>query len=206
MSDEREALCEAMIDIVIERGNDGATAEAAAERAGLDREAFDRHFSGPEDCILQAYWKHTDEFTERVEGAFEAESAWRDSLRAAAYTAARYIRENPRIVEFGTLQMFQAGPMAQAQRESHLHRMVDLIDAGRQELDDPDSVGRGVAEGVFGSIYTYLVKEVQAGRGTKSAEDFVPQLMYIAVRPYLGQEAAHEELSIPPPEASGPGP
>jgi AcrR family transcriptional regulator len=199
--DERDRICEAMIDVVIESGNDGATADAATERAGLEPAAFDRHFSSAEDCVLQAYWKHTDEFTDRVEAAFNREDRWRDSLRAAAYEAAAYVRENPRIVRFGTVQMFQVGPMAQAQRESHLHRMVDMIDAGRQELDDPDEMGRGVAEGVFGSIYAYLVKEVQAGRGTGSAEEFVPGLMYIAVRPYLGHEAAREELSIPPPTA-----
>jgi AcrR family transcriptional regulator len=196
---ERELICEAMIDVVIESRNDGVTAEAAIERAGVDRAAFDRHFESAEDCVLQAYWKHTDEFTNRVEAAFDREDSWRDALRAAAYEAAGYIRANPRIVRFGTIQMFQVGPMAQAHRESHLHRMVDLIDAGRQELDDPDSVGRGVAEGVFGSIYQHLVKEVQAGRGTGSAEEFVPGLMYIAVRPYLGHEAALEELRIRPP-------
>src|SRR5262245_53810055 len=125
LEDERDRICEAMIDLVIEDGNDGATAEAATERAGLEAAAFDRHFSGAEDCILQAYWKHTDEFTDRVKAAFNREDAWRDSLRAAAYEAAAYVRENPRIVRFGTVQMFQAGPMAQAHRESHLHRMVD---------------------------------------------------------------------------------
>jgi AcrR family transcriptional regulator len=200
----RDRICEGMIDLVIEGGNESATAAAASERAGVDVATFDRYFEGVEDCILQAYWKHTDEFTARVEAAFGAEESWRDSLRAAAYEAARYIRDNPRIVRFGTVQMFQAGPMAQAQRESHLQRMVEMIDAGRQELDDPDSLGRGVAEGVFGSIYSHLVKDVQAGKGTKAAEDYVPELMFIAVRPYLGQEAAMEELTIPAPRELSP--
>jgi AcrR family transcriptional regulator len=193
---ERDLICEAMVDVVNERGADGATATAATERAGVDEAAFDHHFDSVEDCVLKAYWKHAGEFTERVEAAFGAEESWRGSLRAAAYEAARYIRDNPRIVRFGTVQMFQAGPMAQAQREAHLQRMVEMIDAGREELGDPDSLGRGVAEGIFGSIYSHLVKEVQAGRGTKAAEDYVPGLMYIAVRPYLGQEAAQEELTL----------
>jgi AcrR family transcriptional regulator len=193
---ERDLICGAMIDVVNERGYEGATARAATERAGVGPGAFDRHFGSVEDCILQAYWNHTDAFTERVEAAFDAEESWRDSLRAAAYEAARFIRDNPRIVRFGTVQMFQAGPMAQAQRETHLQRMVEMIDAGRQELDDPDSLGRGVAEGIFGSIYSHLVKEMQAGRGTRAAEDYVPGLMYIAVRPYLGHEVAQEELNI----------
>lgn len=196
---ERERIREAAIDVVLERGNEGTTVEAVIERAGVDRAAFDCHFEDLGDCILQAYWTHTNEFTVLVRAAFDRERTWRDSLRAAAYAAARYIRDNPRIVRFGTLQLFQAGAMAQVERESHLHLMVDLIDAGRQELDDPDSLGRGVAEGVFGSIYELVVRDLQAGRGTRSAEEFVPELMFVAVRPYLGLKAAQEELSIPPP-------
>jgi len=149
--------------------------------------------------MLAAYWLHTDRFTAIVTAAFEEEDAWRDSLRAAAYAAARYLRDNPRIVDFGTVQLFQAGLLAQAQRESHLQLMVGMIDAGRQELDDPDSMTRSAAEAAFGSIYEAVVKRVQAGEGTGAAEAFVPELMYIAVRPYLGHEVAKEELEIPPP-------
>jgi AcrR family transcriptional regulator len=202
---ERDRICEAVIDVVLEFGNDNTDVETVIERAGVDRAAFDRHFLGLGDCILQAYWKSTNEFNALVRAAFEREGDWRGSLRAAAYAAARYIRDNPRRVRFGTLQLFQAGPIAQAERESHLHQMVDLIDAGRQELDDPDSLGRGVAEGVFGSIYELVVKSVQSGQGTRSAEDVVPEMMFLAIRPYLGLEAAIEELYIPPPDPDPPG-
>jgi AcrR family transcriptional regulator len=191
----------ALVEEVVELGYENATVEGIVERAGLDREDFDRHFSDLEEATLRFYWDHTDDFTERVQAAFDGEDRWRDGLRAAAYTAAHYIRENPKIVSFGTIEMFKAGLMAQAQRESHLQLMVDLIDGGRTELDDPDSMSRSVALGVFGSIYEVLVREQQAGKGTRNALEFVPELMFIAVRPYLGHEAAREELTIPaPPE------
>jgi AcrR family transcriptional regulator len=196
---ERDAVAEAVVDLMVERGYEEMSVEAVVERAGVARGEFDRRFDGLEDCVLRVYWQHTDAFTEMVVAAYEEEDTWREGFRAAAYTAARWIRDNPRILEFGTVRMFGAGLMAQAQRASHLQRMVDLIDAGREELDDPDSVGRGVAEGVFGSIYEFAVKEVQSGEGTRSAVDFVPELMFIAVRPYLGHAAAREELKIPPP-------
>jgi hypothetical protein len=60
-------------------------------------------------------------------------------------------------------------------------------------------MGRGVAEGVIGSIYGLLVKELQDGDGVAAAEGYVPEMMYLAVRPYLGHDVAREELSIPPP-------
>ena len=166
----RDRIREATIDLVLERGYEEASLEDLLERAAVERADFGQRFDGLQDCVLGAYWEYTDEFSARLREAFEREAAWRDGLRAAAYTAARYIRDNPRIVRFGTVALMQAGPMAQAERESHLHRMVDMIDAGR---------------------------------GTRSAVDFVPELMYVAVRPYVGEEVAREELAIPPPPESG---
>lgn len=192
-------LAEATVALMVEGGYERLSFAAIADRGGLDRAELEGGFDDLQDCVVKVYWHYTEEFNGRVYAAYEGHSAWRDGFRASAYAAARYIRDHPQVVRFGTVELFRAGLMAQAQRQSHLQQMVDLIDAGRQELDDPDSVGRGVAEATFGSIYEFVVKEVQSGRGTRAAEDYVPDLMYIAVRPYLGHEVAREELTIPPP-------
>jgi len=197
--DARDRLAAATAELMAARGYEGLTITAIVDRAGVDRAEFDRRYDDLQDCVLKTYWYFSEEFNTRISAAYEAGESWRDGFRTAAYAAARYIRDNPDVVRFGTVEMFGAGLMAQAYRQSHLQQLVDLIDAGRQELDDPDSVGRGVAEATFGSIYERIVKEIQGGRGTGHAESFVPDLMYIAMRPYLGHERAREELSIPPP-------
>jgi AcrR family transcriptional regulator len=199
MRDTWERIREATIAAVLERGYAETTTEEVIERAGVSREDFDASFDGKQDLMLKVFDDVTARYDVVVYKAFEAHDSWRDSLRACAYAAARYLRDQPREVAFGVTHMLQAGDLAQVYRERHLQRMVDLVDLGRQELDDPDSMGRGVAEGVIGSIYSLLVKEIQDGNGTVSAVDFVPQMMYVAVRPYLGHEVAHEELTIPPP-------
>jgi AcrR family transcriptional regulator len=195
----RERIHKATVDIVYEGGYETLTVAAVVERAGIERAEFDRLFSDKEDLYLGLFEVIAVRFEAEVLAAFETHDEWRDSLRACAYAAASHLRERPREVIFGVLRMYDAGELAQAHRELLLQRMVDLIDLGRQELDDPDSMGRGVAEGVIGSIYGVLVKELQKGRGVSASESFVPDLMYMAVRPYLGHEVAREELSIPPP-------
>ena len=183
---------------MLESGYEAASVEAILARSGCNRSAFDRHFPDLRTAVIATYWDHTEVFNERLRVAYERGTDWRSSLRFAAYAAAYYIRDHPKVVRFGTLILFQAGAMAQAERERHLAQMVDLIDAGRGELDDPTSFGRGVAEGVFGSTYELIIRAQQNGSGTRSAVEMVPELMYIAVRPYLGREAAREELIIPP--------
>ncbi len=195
----RARIHKATVDIVYEGGYETLTVEAVVERAGIERTDFDRLFAGREDLYIGLFEDVATKFEAEVMAAFEEHEEWRDGLRACAYAAARHIRERPREVTFGVLRMYDAGELAQAYREVQLQRMVDLIDRGRQELDDPDSIGRGVAEGVIGSIYGVLVKQLQGGRGVSSAESFVPDLMYMAVRPYLGHKVAREELSLPAP-------
>lgn len=193
------AVAVAVVDLMVDVGYERMTTAMVAERAGVERSELERRFADLQDCVIQVYWRISGEFMDGLKRAYEGGQTWREGFRAAAYFAARYFQDNPRIIRFATVEMFGAGLMAQAQRTNQLQQLVDLVDAGRQELDDPDSVGRGVAEGVFGSLYEFLVKKVQEGAGTDDLERFVPDLMYLAVRPYLGQEAAGEELAIPPP-------
>lgn len=202
----RARIREATLDVVLKSGYEAMTVEMVIDRAGVERADFDAMFTGKDQLYLTLFEEITREYEAELDAAFAKHEVWRESLRAAAYAAARFIRDHPREVGFGVVRMFSAGDLAQAHRERQLQRMVDLVDLGRQELDDPDSVGRGVAEGVIGSIYGLLVKELQSGKGAGAAESFVPDLMYLAVRPYLGHEVAREELSIPAPPEPPPVP
>jgi AcrR family transcriptional regulator len=197
--DRRERLREAVLDLVGSHGLDETSVAMILDRAGVDRAAFEREFGDKEGCVLQIYTETNDRFLREVFAAFETGGSWRDSLRAAAYTAARFLRDHPREVRLNVIQILSAGDMALAERDRYHQLLVSLVDAGRQELDDPDSVPRSVAEGVVGSIQALMVREVGARGGAAAALDFVPELMYLAVRPYLGHEVAREELTIPPP-------
>ena len=196
--------------LVVERGFDGTTEEMVVERAGVGREDFEREFGDLKEWCMEIYRENIEDFNQAVFGAAAAVGdRWRDRLRAAAYTAARYIDARPVQTRFDMIQMLGVGDMAQAYRDRYLGQIVDLIDEGRQELPDPESMSRDVAMGVFGSIYQFLLRELQGAREPVTAESFVPQLMYIAVRPYLGHASAHEELTIkapPPTEMKETGP
>jgi AcrR family transcriptional regulator len=189
----------ALIDLVAEKGYEEVTIEMVVRRAEVSPSTFDRAFPDLESCVRWAHEEIAREYDPIVLAAFHEYDAWRDGIRAAAYASARFIEEHPSDIRFGVTEMFRAGPMAQVVRERHLQRMVDLIDAARGELDDPDSMDRSVAEGVMGAIYNKITAELgrqQSGR--LAAADFVADMMYIAVGPYFGQAAAREELMRAP--------
>lgn len=188
----------AVKELVLSQGCDGLTLEEIAEQAGFAEFELRQYFPGPGMCLLDAYLHFVEEFDLRILAAFDGGEGWRPALRAAGYEAARYIEERPREVRFIVIGLLEGGPLIQAHRSQHLKRLAGLIDLGRQELDDPDSLGRSVAEAVIGGVNALIVREVHQGCGKRPIE-FVPELMYVAVRPYLGHEVAREELAIPPP-------
>jgi AcrR family transcriptional regulator len=200
----RERIRGAIMDVALERGWEETTLEEVLDRAGVGIADFECHFADLEDCYMQVYLENGADFDRAVFSAFGGAPSWREGMRAGAYAAARYIRDNPREIRFSVLQRFNVDDITQVHRERQLREIIDRIDLGRQELDEPDSMTRLVAEGIMGSVYELMIGEFQRGNGGR-AEDFVPGLMYVAVRPYLGHEVALEELEIPRPSESPEG-
>ena len=148
--------------------------------------------------IIQA---GSDELLARAGEAFLAERCWLDGLRAVAYEMARFFEEDLARARAMAVETLSAGKRAQAIRDQGMAGLIELIDLGRGEMDDPSTVTRATAEGLAGAIYNRIHFELASGREEGLAW-MVPDLMHMAVLPYLGEEAARRELSMPPPLAS----
>lgn len=196
---ERKRVERAAFDLVLERGYASTTVEAVCERAGVSPEGFRRHFRDLQSCVGSVYTEINDEFDRAVQAAYETGEDWRSSLRATAYAAADFFAAHPREVRFCTVAIIDAGEMVAARRDANLQRFVDLIDAGRAELPDPEALGRSTAESAVGAIFERLLKNASRGGGVDTARALVPELMYLAVRPYVGHAEALKEFSISPP-------
>jgi len=146
---------------------------------------------------LAAYDEIAEEFCERVRAAHDGADSWHDRIWAAGWAAMRFLRENPQRGRLFVVEVNGAGSRAQAHRDRILHRLADIIDAGREELEEPDRVSRCTAEIAAGSIYGAMLTKVRAGC-LESGDDFLSELVYMAVLPYLGARAAEDELLVQP--------
>jgi AcrR family transcriptional regulator len=186
--------------IVAEVGSVGfgrASEERIIARAGVSREQFGSLYADKTECAIEAFEAMLPEFMERVIAAFAEGGDWRERLRRTAYASYDYFQEDPARARFTTIEIRKAGAHATALADQNLDLLVELVHAGRLELEDPGSVPRSVAEAAVGSIWSVLVKKIRADElADKTA---VPQLMYIAILPYLGEAAAREELALPRP-------
>ncbi len=56
---QRRLILEALIEVAAEHGYLDTTVEAVLDRAGVQRDDFDRHFQGKYDCVLSACRRST---------------------------------------------------------------------------------------------------------------------------------------------------
>lgn len=197
-SPERRQVGAALTELCYERGFAAVTIEELCARAGVERPSFDGLYEDLEDCFFQTY---ADDYANylRLEGeAQDAHRGWRERMRATAYALYRFLASSKQRRHFHMLEV-RAHPRALLVQEQGMQRMFDLIDEGRQELVDPDSLTRATAEEVGGGIFTQIFMATGQGGEMPPEAEIVPKLMYAAVLPYLGVAAAAEELEIPPP-------
>lgn len=186
-------IAAATVQLVGAQGYEETTVEQIVARAEVEREEFDRLFDSKEGCFTQVWEAWVAENRRCVLEAFESQGEWRAQIRAAAYAMLDFLQEDPNRTRFLALGPQMTGAIPLAKQEAEVQMYVDLVDAGRQELADPDSMGRAVADGVVGAIFGMVVERTRSDHLEEGTE-LVRQLLYLAMRPYLGEEIAKQEL------------
>jgi AcrR family transcriptional regulator len=198
-SEEERRLREALLDLCVERGYADLRLEDVLGRAGVDSITFHRRYADLDTyfnvVLAQAY----AEFFEVAQEAVAGETGWRDRMRATAYALLRFLRSDERVARLAAVEAQHGGEGALRLFVETFNRLVDLLDEGSAEAGGPDSPSRATAIGIGGVVFARVQEAVAEGE-LGLGEEEIPELMYAAVFPYLGAEAADEELRIPPPK------
>jgi AcrR family transcriptional regulator len=198
----KDPVARAVVDEALELGP-GMSAAGIARRADISIDEFHERFAGPDECLLDSFDRLCADFEHRVGAAFNSHAEWRSGLRAAAYETAAWLEENPQQTKLGAAGVLRAGnEMARIRRESLFVYCAEMIDLGRQASSDPDAIPESAATVAIGSIIQLLAHRLQQGVPFDPWK-VVPEMMYGVVRVYLGDEAADEELTLPPPAGAG---
>lgn len=186
-----------MVELAAERGLEATTIAMVCERAAVGRPAFDREFASKEDCFLRVHGEIALEFCQRVSAAYAGPRGWHDRIWAGAWAAMRFFQEDPARARFFVVAVNGAGSRAQARRDRILQGLADMIDAGRGELPESHAVSRNTAEMVSGAIYGTTMVKIRDG-AIERGDEFLSELVYMAMMPYLGARAAEDELLVEP--------
>jgi hypothetical protein len=132
----------------------------------------------------------------RVREAFEGRS-WHDGVWAAGWAAMRYLREDPPRARL-LLEEADGGDEGSLRRRRRvLAGLAELLDGGRGDGERPGAISSSTAEIAAAAVYSVLLAKIGVG-AVERGEEFLPELVYMAVMPYLDSRTAEDELAVQP--------
>jgi AcrR family transcriptional regulator len=196
---QRERLLAGMLRATAQLGYREVSVQDVLDRAGVSRPTFYEHFENKEDCFLAAFDAAAGRFRKRLETAGEDGEGWRERLRAALGELLRYVVEEPDAAMSLIVDARAACPPALLRRDELLDAFASCLDSQvRAEAPAGAAPSAIAAVGIVGGIEALLYSRLNRGE-TDDLDSLLPALMYFAVLPYEGHEAASEELVAPVP-------
>jgi AcrR family transcriptional regulator len=194
---QRERLIAAMLKAASDLGYRGASVQAVIDRAGVSRPTFYEHFANKEDCFLAAFDTTAVRLRERVGAAArKGGDSWRDRLRFGLETLLHFATTEPEAARALVVEARAASGDAIRRRDELLDHFSDCIDTQvRRYFPDAPTYSAITAAGIVGGAEALLYSRLYKGEAG-DLDSLLPSLMYFAVLPYEGHEAASEELAI----------
>jgi AcrR family transcriptional regulator len=194
---ERDRVERALVDLCVERTYAEVTLPMLLERAEIGSATFSTFYRDLDDCFCGVYKEMRDEYMLRVARAFADAGNWRECMRAAGHVTLAYLREDPARARLTFVEVLYASDRAKLLRDEAMQVLFTLVDLGRQEPGAPANLTRFTAETIGSTIYQQIQTAIEHDELDRF-EEGLGEMMYMVVLPYLGEEAAREELTIPP--------
>jgi AcrR family transcriptional regulator len=182
-----------MLDAVGEVGYDGTSVRTVLDRTGLYRQAFYDNFSSKQDCYLRAYDAEVERIEAGVIAAASQHELWRDQLRAGLGALLDFVDSEPRIARALIVEVHPAGEEAVAKHTAALARTHAFFDSARREPEATEAAPAITPEAIASGIHVVLHSRLAAG-DRSGFRRLLPELMYVAVLPYFGGDAARAEM------------
>ena len=192
---ERERVLEAMVRMAAAKGYEATTAADVVAVAGVAQESFDEMFAGKEACFLEAYEAVFDVLVAHVTAAFEAaaDEPWPEQIAAGLGAMVELLSIEADIARLAMVEVTAAGDDARARYRAMLTRFTPFLEQGRTYSGQGAELPADTARFAIGGATSMIFDEVRAGRGPE-LKRILPDLVFAVLMPYLGSEAAEDEM------------
>jgi hypothetical protein len=184
-----------LIAAVGEEGAEGATLDGVLSRAGINEPEFAAEYDTLEETFVDTWVYLIRDYMPRTDAAYERGGGdWREGVRHQAWDLLRYIEDDLHRARFLVL-MSGADEMVQANRDIAMSRLADYIHLGRFETEHSELVPRATAEALVGAIWNGVASNIGDPPNPEILHSGPPQILYLTVMAYVGEETAREELA-----------
>jgi AcrR family transcriptional regulator len=192
---ERERLLEAMVRVAAAKGYEETTVADVIEAAAVSRETFDAMFSDREACFLEAYDAVINVLVAHVSTAFESTvgQPWTDRVVAGLRALVDLLATEHDIARMAMVEVTAVGEDARIRYRAALGRFTYFLEEGRTVSPQADELPADTARFAIGGATSMIFDEVRAGRGPELRR-LLPDLLFAVLMPYIGPEAAEDEM------------
>lgn len=192
---QRERLLEAMVRVAAAKGYEASTVADVVEYAGVSEDAFYDDFEGKEECFLEAYDAVIDVLVAHVSSAFEAAAGepWPERIAAGLAALVELLSLEADIARMAMVEVTAAGDQARERYRAALARFTPFLEEGRHYTGQGDKLPPDTARFAVGGATSMIFDEIRAGRGPE-LKRILPDLVFAVLMPYLGPEAAEDEM------------
>ena len=192
---ERGRLREATVRMAAAKGYEATTVADIVEYAGVDEETFYKHFDNKASAFLEAYDAVFDILVAHVTAAFEAaaDEPWPERVCALLRALVEMLSIEAEIARMAMVEVTAAGEDARERYRAMLARFTPFLEEGRTYSGQGDTLPADTAGFAIGAAASMIFDEVRAGRGPE-LKRILPDLVFAVLMPYLGPEAAEDEM------------
>jgi AcrR family transcriptional regulator len=192
VQNQRERILAAVGDVVSVAGYRDMSVEDVIVTAGISRRTFYEHFKNKQDAFLAAYDAVLVQLLALVQDAIAQEESFSGRMRAGLSAFLDFLAREPGFARMCIVEALAAGPDAIARRNGAMSAFATLISDNARELGTPVEPQPLTAETIVGGIYEVVYTRIVRG-DIRQLPELLPDLLYPALLPYEGKDAAISE-------------
>lgn len=195
-----------MVRVAAAKGYEATTVADVIEYADVSQATFDQEFGGKEECFLEAYETVFDILITHVTNGFEAADGdpWPERVVEMLRALVEMLSVEAEIARMAMVEVTAAGEEVRERYRAMLSRFIPFLEEGRTYSGQGDELPLDTARFAVGGAASMIFDEVRAGRGPE-LQRILPDLVFAVLMPYLGSEAAEDEMRRVAREGSGRG-
>jgi AcrR family transcriptional regulator len=184
-----------MVRVAAAKGYEATTIADVIEAAQVSRETFDELFPNKETCFLESYDAVIDVLVAHVSSAYESAGAepWPQRIVAALRALVDLLATEADIARMAMVEVTAVGEEARVRYRAALGRFTPFLEEGRGASAQAGELPADTARFAIGGATSMIFDEVRAGRGPELRR-LLPDLVFAVQMPYLGPEAAEDEM------------
>jgi AcrR family transcriptional regulator len=190
VQNQRERIVDATAATVAAKGLAGLTIPEIARRANVSHQTFYEIYPSKHDAFLGALKVGMHQALRVTAEAYEAHGDdWPRGMAAGMYTLIDYLASEPAHAHLSLVDTFAASPDAIEIRDQALEAFAAYLRRGYAQAPKSRKLPAIAAEAVTGGIWQVFHDYIDAGR-IKELPGLAPQIVYLALVPFLGPRAA----------------